>query len=111
MAITPVEFGKFMKKHRRAKHTTQKVLAEQIGVQTKSISYIERGKNYPSTDKLFKIATFLGMSLDEFIYDTTQFNSQISISELNDILATMPERNHPMFLKIVKAAAEEINKI
>lgn len=58
MAITPVEFGKFMKKHRRAKHITQKVLAEQIGVQTKSISYIERGKNYPSTDKLFKIATF-----------------------------------------------------
>lgn len=110
MKINQITFGKYLKKHRMAKRMTQKELAEKVGLQTKSISYIERGLNFPSTDNLFKIVVLLDMSLDEYIYGSTLFNSEISIKEINELLATIPAKSYPMFLRIIKVCAEELKK-
>lgn len=111
MNINQVSFGKYLKKHRMAKHMTQKEFAEKIGIQTKSVSYIERGLNFPSTDKLFKMAILLDMSLDEYMYDMVLFDAEISAKEINEILSKIPQQYYPMFLKIMTTCAEEIIKM
>ncbi len=110
MNMNQVTFGKYLKKHRMAKHMTQRELAEKIGVQTKSISYIERGLNFPSTDKLFKMCMLLDMSLDEYMYDKVLFTSEISSKEINELLSKIPQKYYPMLLQIIKVCAEEIIK-
>ena len=49
-------FGDFIKKARKAKKMTQQELADILSVAPKSISYIERGKTYPSPENIFNIA-------------------------------------------------------
>lgn len=55
-----VNFGLFIKKHREKKGYTQQALADMIGLTPKSISFIERGINYPSQDNIFSIGRITG---------------------------------------------------
>ncbi len=111
MEINQLELGKAIKKHRLAKHMTQTELAEKIGIQTKSISYIERGINYPSTDNLFKIILELEISMDEFIYGETKFDSLITVNEINHMILSISPKYLPAFYSIIKATAEEMSKL
>ncbi len=111
MDISQVALGKVIQKHRKAKHITQKALAEKVGIQTKSISYIERGINYPSTDNLFKLILLLDISIDEFIYGQKQFGSAISISEINGLIEQIPPQRRLVLVEILKTAAAELSKL
>lgn len=84
--ISRKTFGNYVKKCRKAKKMTQQQLGEAVNLQTKSISYIERGVNYPSQENIFKIAKVLDMSLDEYVYGYKNNNQVISISEINDLI-------------------------
>ena len=78
-----VNFGLFIKEHREKKGYTQQALADMIGLTPKSISFIERGINYPSQDNIFRLAEILDLSLDEFVFSYSRFNKNICIDELN----------------------------
>ncbi|MBO5967173.1 MAG: helix-turn-helix transcriptional regulator [Clostridia bacterium] len=69
-----INFGLYVKEHRERKGYTQQQLSELIGITPKSISYIERGENYPSPDNLFELAKVLDMSLDEFVFSHKKFD-------------------------------------
>jgi len=62
-------FGALIRKHRLAKGYTQQQLADKMGIQTKSISFIERGINYPSPENIFKLAQVLDISFDSIFSD------------------------------------------
>jgi len=47
--------GKRIQEIRKSKNMTQEFLAEKIGIETVSLSNIERGKYYPSAENLNKI--------------------------------------------------------
>lgn len=59
------QLGLYIQKHRKAKGYTQQDLADLMDLTPKSISFIERGINYPTPNNIFKLAEILDMSLDE----------------------------------------------
>jgi transcriptional regulator with XRE-family HTH domain len=54
-----VLLGKKIREVRKAKKLTQEQMAELLGVETSSLSNIERGKYYPTSENLSKIIRIL----------------------------------------------------
>ena len=101
-----VNFGLFIKKHREKKGYTQQALADMIGLTPKSISFIERGINYPSQDNIFRLAELLDLSLDEFVFSYSRFNKNICIDELNEMIKQLDPDEQGMLIGMIKAACE-----
>ncbi len=96
-------FGQYVKDHREKKGYTQQQLAELLGVTPKSISYIERGENYPSPENLFELAKILDMSLDEFIFSHKKFDKIISIEEINRQINQLSAKNQAFLIAATEA--------
>ncbi|MBQ8458572.1 helix-turn-helix transcriptional regulator [bacterium] len=60
--------GQRIKTIRKNKKFTQEKLAEQIGIEPQSLSYMESGKFAPSPDTLQKLSEILGVKPFEFYY-------------------------------------------
>lgn len=61
--------GLRIKELRRAKNMSQEYLSEKIGISSKYLSSIERGKGNPSLDTVIKLAIALDVELSEiFIF-------------------------------------------
>lgn len=61
------KIGKFISERRKAKGLTQTELADKLGLNSKSISRWENGRNMPDISMLPKICEELGISLDELL--------------------------------------------
>lgn len=65
--------GKRIKEIRKNKALTQEELAEKIGIESASISNIENGKYYPTSDNLEKIINALNVApQDLFVIEHNQ---------------------------------------
>ncbi len=60
--------GKRIQVIRKSKNLTQEKLAETIGIETPSLSYLETGKYSPSIETLQKLAKALNVQPWEFYY-------------------------------------------
>lgn len=100
-----INLGLYIKAHRERKEYTQQQLAEAIGVTPKSISYIERGENYPSPDNLFELAKVLDMSLDEFIFSHKKFDKTICFEEINQRLEQLSLENQAILISIIDSVS------
>ena len=103
-------FGAFIKKHRLAKKMTQEELAVALGVTKKSVCYFESGRTFPSQENIFKLATILDMSLDEFVFGVSRFNHEISIPQINEMLQTLSDKEQGMVLATLSTIVETIIK-
>ena len=101
-------FGQYVREHRERKGYTQQKLAELLKVTPKSISYIERGENYPSVDNMFELAHILDMSLDEFIFSYKKFDTTLSFEELNECLRNLSHDNQIVLLSVIRAVAQTL---
>ena len=101
-------FGAFIKKHRLAKKMTQEELAVALGLTKKSICYFESGRTFPSQENIFKLATILDMSLDEFVFGVSRFNHEISIPKINEMLQALSDREQGMALGALSTIIETI---
>ena len=101
-------FGQYVREHRERKGYTQQKLAELLKVTPKSISYIERGENYPSVDNMFELAHILDMSLDEFIFSYKKFDTTLSFEELNECLRNLSYDNQIVLLSVIRAVAQTL---
>lgn len=96
--------GSRVKELRKSKNITQEYMAELIGMDTVSLSNIERGKYYPTADNLNKILSVLSVEPAEL------FNFQHLASHkdlLNEMYSAMEENEDLTrlvykFFKIVK---------
>ena len=82
-------FGKRFKEIRKKFGYTQDKMAEIAGIEPQSISKIESGKNFPLLSNLDKIATKLGISLEDFFdykHIETDENMRTEIVEIFDSL-------------------------
>ena len=107
--INKKSFGLYIKQCRKAKKMTQQQLADAIGVQSKTISYIERGEKYPTQENIFKIAMVLDMSLDEYLYGYRSEVEIFSIKEINIMLDLLPSNKKSFLLAILKSICENLN--
>ncbi|WP_413457812.1 helix-turn-helix domain-containing protein [Herbaspirillum huttiense] len=67
---------------RKRKGLSQEELAGQIGIDTKSLSRLERGAHFPSLDTLEKVRIELGVELKDFF----DFDQRPSAEEMRDFL-------------------------
>lgn len=75
--------GKNIKSYRKLNNITQEKLAELVNIEINSISYIERGKTFPSPDNLVKISTALNVSLSDLFNFKSDYNCEDYLEEIN----------------------------
>ena len=88
-------FGKNVKIERIKKDLTQEQLAELIGIEPQSLSYMETGKFSPSPDTLQKLGEVLKVQPYEFYYF-----EQISEKEMENTIVDVIKTDKK-FLKMV----------
>ncbi len=81
------QLGKRIQLIRKSKCFTQEKLAELIGIEPPSLSYIETGKFSPSVETLQKLAEVLEVDVWEFYYFEMLSNRDM-ILELTKAMAT-----------------------
>ncbi|MFZ6723596.1 helix-turn-helix domain-containing protein [Undibacterium sp. Ji49W] len=67
---------------RKRKQLSQEELSSRIGIDTKSLSRLERGQHYPSLETLERIRVELDVDLKDFF----DFDGKPSAEELRDFL-------------------------
>ena len=87
--------GQRIKKIRKSKKYTQEKLAELIGIEPQSLSYMETGKFSPSPDTLQKLGEILNVKPYEFYY----FEDITEDEMLGDIIKALKEDKK--FLRLV----------
>ena len=72
------QIGKNIQKIRKERKITQENLAELINIETISMSKIETGKSYPTSENLSKIANILNVEPYElFIFENTKNTEEL----------------------------------
>ena len=95
-------FGKRLKSIRLEKGLTQERLAELMGLQATSISYIENGKNFLSFTKLQKLCEVLDIEpIQLFIVDKRDEQNLDIKKELCEIINTLDNKRLKFLYKIV----------
>ena len=69
-------FAANLKKIRKNKKVSQKVVAQQLGYGYTAIANYESGRNEPSIDDLIKIADYFDISVDYLLERTDNPNTQ-----------------------------------
>ena len=87
--------GQRIKKIRKSKKYTQEKLAELIGIEPQSLSYMETGKFSPSPDTLQKLGEILNVKPYEFYY----FEDITEDEMIGDIIKALKEDKK--FLRLV----------
>ncbi len=94
-------FGKNIKKFRLAKKLTQEQLAEQLDTSTNTVSKIERGLRFVSSDTLVKITQILEIKPHElFVFEDKQSTEQI-YKNIIKLLKTDAIKNDSKFLSFI----------
>ena len=98
--------GKRVQKYRKQISLTQEALAELIGIDTISLSKIETGRNYPTSENITKLANALGVEIYElFVDDAIKSNEQL----LKEIMSDIDKiSNNNQKLLILKASINSI---
>ena len=102
------EIGQRMQNKRKELKVTQEKLAEIIDVSPSYISEIERGCSITSLATISKIAETLNLSLDYLVFGVNQTNSNTTFSE---ILKTLPEENHKLYISLCESIANTLKNI
>lgn len=98
-------FGKRFKEIRKKFGYTQDKMAEIAGIEPQSISKIESGKNFPLLSNLDKIATKLGISLEDFFdykHIETNENMRTEIVEIFDSLNIQDKQKLLRLARVLK---------
>ena len=85
-------FGLRIKELRRKRKLTQEQLAELVNVDIKHISCIERGKNFPSSDLIERLAGALQVNdLTEIFEFSHLKEKETLLNQINDIINELDE--------------------
>lgn len=103
VTVDKESFGLFVRKHRIAKGYTQQELSDLVGIQPKSISFIERGVTYPSPEHIFKIAYALDMSLDEYVFGFSRYNPPADNGEWKIAVEALPKSEKRVIMATMEA--------
>ena len=83
--------GQRIKFFRENRNLTQERLAEKVGIDSKHLSRIENGRNYPSLETLEKILTNLNVSYEDIFNFQTLVPRDKLIENITEKLGTLPD--------------------
>ena len=100
------EFGREVKRKRKAKGWTQEYLAQLVDLTPRSIMYIENRGQHTSLDVFYRLSIILDISVDEFFYPDRHNGENGRRKHIDRMLNGMDERE----LSIMETLAEGIVK-
>lgn len=87
-----------LKELRKEKKLTQKELAEKTDIPYRTLQRWENGESQIKPDKAQKLADFFGVSIAHLLgYDDNDFEKQIRIDTLNDIINQLHKTHISLF--------------
>ncbi|MDP2228945.1 MAG: helix-turn-helix transcriptional regulator [Moraxellaceae bacterium] len=99
------QLGQRIKSLRQQAGLKQEWVAEQIGIDAKSLSRIERGAHYPSLETLDAISASLGVTLGDFFDDSAGTDSEATLRAYLAGLAASLDLSR---LRLVAEAAKKV---
>ncbi|WP_167850061.1 helix-turn-helix domain-containing protein [Galactobacillus timonensis] len=111
--VDPKSIGSYIRTARESRKLTQKTLSDDLGLDTKYLSEIERGISLPSLPLLIAISDKLEVSVQFLIRGTDEINGE-SIS--GETLFYVPEAkgikedDHKMILRMLKDIVKSVKK-
>ena len=100
--------GKRIRVCRISKNITQEQLAYQINSSAAYVSNIERGIKKPSLQKLVQIAEILGVTVNDFLYNSTEAATLSSSFELAEILSEYTPEKQQLLIRSLTTIIKEI---
>jgi transcriptional regulator with XRE-family HTH domain len=111
MENTKELLGARIKEIRKARGLTQEQLAEMIDVEQKHVSRIESGKNYPTIDRLEKIAAALNVPLMGF-FDFLHLEDDDEVAvNLEAMLMELDRDSRKIAYRMIKATIKVLKDI
>lgn len=98
--------GKRIQYFRKQSKLTQEQLAENIGMETSSLSNIECGKYYPTAENLERIACALNTTPQVIFQFEEQKEPEDFLAEINALLNKNPDKIKDVY-KIIKALTDK----
>ena len=95
------DFGKQLKEIRKSKKLTQEQLAELVNVDTKHISFLETGRNFPSADLLEKLKNVFDIEYSDLFDFNIDIDKQNEIIRINNLLNKMTRKQISFIHKLV----------
>ena len=103
MKNTKELLGARIKEMRKARGLTQERLAEMVDIEQKHVSRIELGKNYPTIDRLEKLAEALNVPLTGFFDFLHLENDGERAMNIEEMLKELDKDSRKMAYKMIKA--------
>ena len=103
MKNTKELLGARIKEIRKARGLTQEQLAEMVDIEQKHVSRIEWGKNYPTIDRLEKIAAALNVPLISFFDFLHLENDDERVVNIEEMIKELDEDSWKIAYKMIKA--------
>lgn len=96
--------GQRIKELRRASGMSQEVLAEKMGISSKYLSSIERGKENPTLDTFISLVAALGVEFRDLFDFSHHGKSQKELKELvNSLIDKGGEEKLRLIVKLIRA--------
>ncbi|MBI5656775.1 MAG: helix-turn-helix transcriptional regulator [Geobacter sp.] len=111
MKNTKELLGARIREIRKSRSLTQEKLAEIIDVEQKHVSRIEVGKNYPTIDRLEKIADALGVPMMTF-FDFMHLNDAGERAKgIEEMIRELDEDSQKMAYKIFTGIIKSLKEV
>lgn len=98
--------GANIKKYRKLKNVTQEKLAELIGVEVRSLSLIETGRNFISSKTLAKLANVLNVTPSDLFFEDGSIDTETVYNNLLEGINKL--KKNPAKLRIANSLINEL---
>jgi len=85
---------------RAAKSLTQEIFAEKIGISTRSMSFIETGKTFPTANTIVRICNILNVAPHQLFY----FENYLELDKIKDELISKIQNDDEFAAFVYKAS-------
>lgn len=111
MKNTKELLGARIREIRKARGLTQEQLAEMVDIEQKHVSRIELGKNYPTIDRLEKIAAALNIPLISFFdFLHLEIDDEHAVN-IEEMIKDLDEDSRKIAYKMIKAIINTLKSV
>ena len=111
MKNTKELLGERIREIRKARGFTQEKFAELVDIEQKHVSRIELGKNYPTIDRLEKMAAALHVPMISFFDYLHLGNNDERVANIEEMLKELDEDSRKIAYKMIKAIINTLKDV
>ena len=110
MKTTKMLLGERIKELRKSRGLTQEQFAECIGVEQKHVSRIERGKSFPTIERLEMITQALNVSMRDIFDFVHLAESRNQAVDIETMLKGLDEESRAIAYKVIRGIIHELSQ-